>query len=198
MSENGEPIEIGMALTAKKDLEMGESATAITSESDEILDELWNDMVKYSNNSILNLKILKIYELLALKPDNLAKRANQIFIKIEEYLSQNVNCDLAENRIISNKPKYSLNIVYIVKLYTLLEKIKKPNQKGKFEVYNNLIQNDLFKDQVQLQSEVKLINEDEIIEEKKDIHDTEAFIFTTKKTLETSKRVSQKLKEIDS
>lgn len=166
--------------------------------SDEILDELWNDMVKYSNNSILNLKILKIYELLALKPDNLAERANQIFIKIEEYLSQNVNCDLAENRIISNKPKYSLNIVYIVKLYTLLEKIKKPNQKGKFEVYNNLIQNDLFKDQVQLQSEVKLINEDEIIEEKKDIHDTEAFIFTTKKTLETSKKVSQKLKEIDS
>ena len=37
MSENGEPIVIGMALTAKKDLEMGESATAITSESDEIL-----------------------------------------------------------------------------------------------------------------------------------------------------------------
>ena len=37
MSENGEPIEIGMALTAKKDLEMGESATTITSESDEIL-----------------------------------------------------------------------------------------------------------------------------------------------------------------
>ena len=37
MSENGEPIEIGMALTAKKDLEMGESATDMPSESDEIL-----------------------------------------------------------------------------------------------------------------------------------------------------------------
>lgn len=166
--------------------------------SEEILNELWNDMQKYSNNSILNLKILKIYELLALKPENLAEKATQIFNKIDEYLSHNVKCNLVENRIISNKFSYSLNIVYIVKLYTLLEKIKKPNEKGKFEAYNNLIKNDLFKDQVQLQSEVKLTNEDEIIEEKKDIHDTEAFIFTTKKTLEASKKVSLKLKEIDS
>ena len=36
-----------------------------------------------------------------------------------------------------------------------------------------------------------------LIEQAKDIHDTEAFLFTTKKILEDSKKVSKKLKEID-
>lgn len=74
------------------------------------------------------------------------------------------------------------------------------NKENKYLDYvNAVMKGSLYKDEVQEMNDVDIKNEDEeVFEQNKDLHDTEAYIFTTKKLVETSKKVNQKLKELDS
>ena len=137
------------------------------------------------------LKIIKIFSLY-LQSNNDKTILNDLAAKIEQFINDNYNYEIVSKGVITNKNSQSLNCVYIIKLYCLL------TNSNKYEEYSKIISKDLFKDEVQTESNVKLVNEDEeVFEEKKDIHDTEAFIFTTKKTIEASKKVSKKLKQLD-
>ena len=156
-----------------------------------LINELWNDIIKYGNNSLMYLKIIKIFSLY-LQSNNDKTILNDLAAKIEQFINDNYNYEIVSKGVITNKNSQSLNCVYIIKLYCLL------TNSNKYEEYSKIISKDLFKDEVQTESNVKLVNEDEeVFEEKKDIHDTEAFIFTTKKTIEASKKVSKKLKQLD-
>lgn len=156
-----------------------------------LINELWYDMIKYANNSLMNLKIIKIFSLY-IQSNSDKTILNEIISNIEQFINTNYTYEIVNKGVITNKNSQSLNCVYIIKLYCLL------TNSTKYDEYNKIISKDLFKDQVQTESNVKLVNEDEeVFEEKKDIHDTEAFIFTTKKTIEASKKVSKKLKQLD-
>ena len=88
--------------------------------------------------------------------------------------------------------------LYLVKIYGML--VWFYNKENKYLDYvNAVMKGSLYKDEVQEMNDVDIKNEDEeVFEQNKDLHDTEAYIFTTKKLVETSKKVNQKLKELDS
>ncbi len=154
--------------------------------------ELIKLMIEFPNHTIISQKIVKIFSIFNKDNINLTEIRNNI----EQILSKSTIDEVfINNEIISNKSPISLYLVYFIKIYISL------NGNENLEIinkYNMINSKGLFQGELQPDTDiVQKIEDEEPIEQAKDIHDTEAFLFTTKKILEDSKKVSKKLKEID-
>ena len=150
-------------------------------------------MIEFPNHTIISQKVTKIFEIY----DKENSDCTELINNIEQILSKSTIEEVfINNEIISNKSPISLYLIYFIKIYISL---KGNNENIEIiKKYNDIISKGLFQGILQPETDIVQKNEDEEpIEQTKDIHDTEAFLFTTKKILEDSKKVSKKLKEID-
>ena len=181
-------ILILMTVIEKKDNEK------INNFLNDILIDLIQLIIDYPLCSIIHNKTLKIFQLiieynLSIKKDNIIKFLKNYFTEkiIDELISD-------EDSILNDR-KESNNNIYLINILNLLEKqdditiveYLEKNSQGLFE-----------KEMMAPGDYVPKPDEDEIIMKKKeDIHDSEAFIFTPKKTIEDSKKIMKNLKELD-
>jgi hypothetical protein len=180
---------------------------------------LWSflvNMIEYPNNSFLMNKTLKIFEMLlsnhfysSLKPlliDTFIKFTQSIF-KIQS-LEDIINLD---NKCLKYTNLSSINSVYLMKLVQLFYFYFKDDHNVSSQIteyenfiinYIDIISKELTKDQ-QSVDEIKNAGDEEIKNEKncnfffKIVYDSEAFLFTTKKIIENSRKLNQKLKQLD-
>ena len=150
-------------------------------------------MIEFPNHTIISQKVTKIFEIY----DKENSDCTELINNIEQILSKSTIEEVfINNEIISNKSPISHYLIYFIKIYISL---KGNNENIEIiQKYNDIISKGLYQGILQPETDIVQKNEDEEpIEQTKDIHDTEAFLFTTKKILEDSKKVSKKLKEID-
>ena len=177
-----------MIVTIKKDYEK------INNFLNDILIDLIQLIIDYPYCSIIHNKTLKIFQLiieynLSIKKDNIIKFLKTYFNdkRIDELIS--------EEGVILNDRKESNNNIYLINILNLLEKQDDENivlylEKNNQGLYEN--------EKMAPEDYIPKPDEEEIIMKKKeDIHDSEAFIFTPKKTIEDSKKIMKNLKELD-
>ena len=165
----------------------------LTNFLDSILTDLVKLIIDYPQYTIINNKILTIFKLIHEKDIQINKTFLLNYIK-DFYTEEKINDLITNEGVIPNKEKENGNI-YLINILNILaeqknEKIcnylKKTNE-GLFE-----------NEKMEIGDYVPKPDEDEIILEKKqDIHDTEGFIFASKKVIENSKKILKNLKEFD-
>lgn len=156
-----------------------------------IINEFYIDLINFPQNSILNQKLIQIFSSLGKN-----ELTQNFFENLNKYVLENIlNEDIIKNEVINKKITTSLNYTYLLKMFYYLNSDYDNTQ---LKEYMNSIEQGLFEGQIQPQDTIVQKDEDaEPVETKKDIHDSEAFIFTTKKILEDSKKVSKKLMDLD-
>ena len=165
----------------------------LTNFLDSILTDLVKLIIDYPQYTIINNKILTIFKLIHEKDIQINKTFLLNYIK-DFYTEEKINDLITNEGVIPNKEKENGNI-YLINILNILEEqknekicnyLKKTNE-GLFE-----------NEKMEIGDYVPKPDEDEIIFEKKqDIHDTEGFIFASKKVIENSKKILKNLKEFD-
>ena len=165
----------------------------LTNFLDSILTDLVKLIIDYPQYTIINNKILTIFKLIHEKDIQINKTFLLNYIK-DFYTEEKINDLITNEGVIPNKEKENGNI-YLINILNILEEqknekicnyLKKTNE-GLFE-----------NEKMEIGDYVPKPDEDEIILEKKqDIHDTEGFIFASKKVIENSKKILKNLKEFD-
>ena len=160
----------------------------------DILLSLVQIIIDHPEYSLINNKTLQIFKLIT--KDNLSIEKEKILIYLKNILTEKkLNEIITDNGVISNNDIKNSNNIYLVNILNLLEKqenlkISKFLEKTNEGLYEN--------EKMENSDYVPKPDEEEIIfEKKKDLHDTEGFIFTPKKVIEDSKQIMKNLKEFD-
>ena len=160
----------------------------------EILLNLIKLIIDFPSCSLIHNKTLKIFQLNI--EYNIAFNKDNIINFLKNYFNEKRMNDLITNEgIILNDKKESSNNIYLINILNLIEK----QENKKVIDYLSKTNAGLFENEKLEPGEyVPKPDEEEIIFQKKqDIHDSEGFIFTPKKTIETSKKIMKNLKEFD-
>ena len=172
--------------------------------TEELLEHFAIILKRIPSNSFFYMKIIRIIELVLMEGNHCTINRRGLFrdfmLMIKDFVEDKV---IKENGYCFDDVAHCGKClkgesVYLVKIYGML--VWFYNKENKYLDYvNGLMKGNLYKEEVQEMNDVDIKNEDEeVFEQNKDLHDTEAYIFTTKKLVETSKKVNQKLKELDS
>ena len=144
--------------------------------------------------SLINNKIVQIFKLICQK--NILISKSPLITYLKEYFSEKKINELITNEgVISNMDNGNSNNIYLINILNLLE-IQENEKICKYLQKTNegLLENE----KMEIGDYEPKMEEDEIIFEKKqDIHDTEGYIFTSKKIIEDSKKIMKNLKEFD-
>ena len=172
--------------------------------TEELLEHFAIILKRIPSNSFFYMKIIRIIELVLMEGNHCTINRRGLFRDFMFMIK-----DFVEDKVIKENGYCFDDVVhcgkclkgeslYLVKIYGML--VWFYNKENKYLDYvNATMKESLYKDEVQEMNDVDIKNEDEeVFEQNKDLHDTEAYIFTTKKLVETSKKVNQKLKELDS
>ena len=161
---------------------------------DIILISLIKLIIKNPQYTLINNKILQIFKLISQKNISISK--SPLITHLKEYFSeQKINDLITDEGVISNIDKGNSNNIYLINILNLLEK----QENDKICKYLQRTNEGLLENEkMEIGDYEPKIEEDEIIFEKKqDIHDTEGYIFTSKKIIEDSKKIMKNLKEFD-
>lgn len=173
--------------------------------TEELLEHLSIILKRIPSNSFFYMKIIRIIELVLMEGNHCTINRRGLFrdfmFMIKDFVEDKVikeNGYCFDDVVNSGNKCLKGESLYLVKIYGML--VWFYNKENKYLDYvNAVMKGSLYKDEVQEMNDVDIKNEDEeVFEQNKDLHDTEAYIFTTKKLVETSKKVNQKLKELDS
>lgn len=164
---------------------------------EELFLDLFAYLIDFPLNSFLNLKLIKFSELFV-KINNLdfKEKIMPFYKNLESYIEKNdLKNAYSGESIKYTKKENSVNAIYLLEIFSILTKFVE--DKEVLQMHHKFIKRNLMKDLIENRPENFVKNEDEeIFEIKKDIHDTEAFLFTSKKSIETSKKINAKLKNL--
>ena len=162
---------------------------------DEILVDLIHIIIDYPYCSIIHNKILEIFVLLNEKYQNFPQKEQIIKNIINYYTESKLRHLISDTGIIKNDRKESFNNIYLVKILNLL---KKQENKKMVDYLNVCSKGLLENEKMDSKDYVPTPDQEEIIFQKKtDIYDTEAFMFTPKKSYEDNKKIMKNLKAMD-
>ena len=161
---------------------------------DIILISLIKLIIEHPYFSIIHNKILQIFKLIS--ENNIQITKSPLISYLKEYLSEKrINDLITQEGVISNKDLGNNNNIYLVNILNILEKQENEKICKYLERTNEgLLENE----KMEIGDYVPKMDEEEIIFEKKqDLHDTEGFLYTSKKVIENSKNIMKNMKEFD-